>query len=93
MDVKIRRIPVLHPVPSHICLVRQDQRRRDGVHRRPGSLIVMSDGCHYCEHIVNGQIKSPQDLKCQYRTAVGMIVPVHTIADIMHIPGDLRQFH
>ena len=89
MNIKCSLIPVLHSVAPHIRLIRQDQRRRHAVHRCPRGLIVMADGCRHDEDVLERHICIFQDLICEDRAAVRMIVPVDAVAYIMHIPGDL----
>ena len=92
MDVEAGRVLVAHAVAAHIGFVRQNQCGGHCVHRVGGLLIVVPDGGDDGRHFIGGRPHLVQDAESHDRTALGVVVPVDDIADVMHPACDGGQF-
>ncbi|CAN4017880.1 selenide, water dikinase SelD, partial [Dysosmobacter welbionis] len=93
MDVEAGHIRIPDPAAADVGLVRQDQCRRHGVHRHAGALVVVADGGDDGGDLLRRTIHVVQNAEGHDRTGLGVIHPVHQVADVVKKPGDLCQLH
>ena len=93
MDIEGGLISVSDPAAAHISLVGQDQGCRHGIDWNASGLVVIADGGDDGSHLTGLTAHVVQDAPGHDRTGLGMILPVHQIADVVEIPGDFRQLH
>ena len=93
VDVEGGRVCIADTAAANIGLVGQDQGCRHRIDGNAGTLVVVADGGDDGGHLSGIAAHVIQDAPGHDSTGLGMVLPVHQIADVVEIPGDFRQLH
>ena len=93
VDVQRHGGLVPHSGTANVGFVGQNQRRRKGAHRLAGAFVVVADGRDNGGNFLRRKVHSVKDAERHHRAALAVIDPVHNVADIVEISGDLHQLH
>ena len=92
MNIKTRKILITHPTSPHIRFISQNQGGGYWIHGSSRTLVMITDSTDDHCNLRRVHPHPVQQSECHYRTTLCMVNPVHDIANIVHIPGNLGQF-
>ena len=93
VDIEAADVGVAHTAAAHIGFVRQNQRRGHGVHRDARALVVVADGGGDGGDLLRIKASLVQDAEGHDGAALAVVHPVHQVADVVEIGGDLCHLH
>ena len=91
--MNIKGILALVPYPgmAHVGFVRQDQGGGNVAYRLGGALVVVADGTDHFRALLRVHPHLIQQPEGHNGPALGVLLPVDDVADVVEISGDLRQ--
>ena len=91
VDIELCRILLPYTGEAHIGFIRNDERRRNGVHGLCGVFVVVADGGDDGGDILRIRTEAVEDAECHDGAGLRMVDAVDDVADIVQIPGDLGK--
>ena len=93
VDVEGGKVVVSDTAAADIGLIAENDGSSHGVDGECGGVIVMADGGDDGGNLFGGHSHAVQNAESHVGAAEGVVGAVDDIADVVHIGGDLGQFH
>ena len=91
MDIKSSPVLIPHTISAYIRLICNDQSRTDRICRPACGFIMITDGRHDRNTVLQRQIFAFQKFICQNGSIFCMAATVHCISNIMHKTCNLSK--